>query len=155
MKQSAALLAVSTLLVACGATEKAPAVDSAAAAPAVSAITIASLAGDFSWVLKSVPGDSVMQSGTSHQNPDGTGWTVGADTPKDTTRYTAQLVGDSLISTSAPYKGTGAMKNAGELVWRAAGVPSLEGARTVNLTVSATAKPDSVLMRARGELTKK
>ena len=114
-----------------------------------------SLAGDFSWVLKPESGDSVTMTGTSHQNPDGTGWSVNAATPSDTTRFTTQMVGDSLISTSAPYKGTGAMKKAGELVWRAAGVPSLAATRTVNITISATAKPDSVLVRACGELTKK
>ena len=118
-------------------------------------MTLESLAGDFSWVLKSEPGDSVLNSGTSRQNPDGTGWTVATETPNDTTRYTAQLVGDSLISTSAPYTDRGALKNAGELVWRAAGVPSLSATRTVILTISPTAKPDTVLLRARGELTRK
>jgi hypothetical protein len=154
MKRTVTLLAVATLLAACGAKEEAPATDSATMASAPT-ITMESLAGDFSWVLKAEPGDSVISEGMSHQNPDGSGWTLATNPPGDTVRYTSAMVGDSLITTSMPYKGTGALAAAGDIVFRGGGVPTGAATRIAAITISPAAKPDTVIFRGRAELTKK
>jgi hypothetical protein len=145
------------LLAACGTKEEAPAADTAAAmAAAPAAPTMESMAGDFTWVMKAEAGDSVLGKGTSHADADGTGWTVNDATPKDTTKYTGSMVGDSIIDVSAPYTDPNAPKGSGQVTWRFAGKPSADGkTMTGMLTVHPVAKPDSALMRARAEVTRK
>lgn len=154
MKRTITLLAVTSLLAACGAKEEAPAADSATMAPAP-AITMESLAGDFSWVLKADGSDSVVSEGVSHQNPDGSGWTLATTPPGDTVRYTSTMAGDSLITTSMPYKGTGAFQAAGDIIFRAGGVPTGGATRSATITISPAAKPDTAIFRGRAELTRK
>jgi hypothetical protein len=156
MKRLTSLLVLGAVLAACGQKEEAPAADTSAMAAAPAAPTLASMAGEFTWVMKAEAGDSVLGKGISHVEADGSGFTVNDATPKDTTRFTGSMVGDSIIDVSSPYTDPAAPKGSGQVTWRFAGKPSADGKMmTGMLTVHPVAKPDSVAMRARAEVTRK
>lgn len=148
------LLLAAAALAACGEKEAAPADSTAAAAAAAPAApTLADFAGDFSWVMKPEVGDSVLGEGTSHNNPDGTGWAVNAISPKDTTMFTTTIVGDSIIQVSAPYTDAQQPK-AGQFVFRYAALANTDALGGM-LAISPAAKRDTVVRRARVEVTRR
>jgi hypothetical protein len=121
---------------------------------AAGTVTMESMAGDYSWVLKTESGDSVMNEGTSRQEVDGSGWSVSNTLPADTTRYTAQIVGDSVVMQSAPYTDPALPPEAGQVMWRMTS-PATASALGGPITISPAARPDTVLMRAQVVTTRR
>lgn len=158
MKRQALLpiiaVVLSTALAACGGGDATPA-DSAGAEPAAAPVaTLEGLAGDWDWVMKPEAGDSVLAKGTSRINADGTGWSKN-EARADTIPFTATIVGDSAIYQSQPYTDDAMPKEVGQVTFRYAGLASTGTSGTGNLSVSPVSKPDTVLVRARVEATKR
>jgi hypothetical protein len=157
MKSNALLpviaIAVSTALAACGGGEATPA-DSNATAVAAPVATLDGLAGDWDWVMTPEVGDSVLAKGTSRINADGTGWSKN-EARADTIPFTATIVGDSAIYQSQPYTDAAMPAEVGQVTFRYAGLASMGTSGTGNLSVSPVSKPDTVLVRARVDATKR
>ena len=155
MKQWTALFALVALTSACAAKEEAPAADTAAAMAAAPTATFESMAGDYTWTMKAEVGDSVLGTGSSRSEVDGTGYSINNARPTDTTRFKGKIEGGNLISESAPYTDPAMPKAVGQVTWRVvAPLPSGTGLSGI-VTVSPVSKPDSVLVRARVETVKK
>lgn len=150
-------IVVAFTITACGGKEAPPAdtATAAAAEPAVPAVTLASMAGDWDWVMKAEANDSILGKGMSHISADGSGYSVNAANPKDTTAFTSTIVGDSVIHMSKPYTDPAMPKNAGQMTFRYAGIASNGPTGTGIVAVSPVAKPDTVVVRARVEATKR
>jgi hypothetical protein len=158
MKPWIPLLASAALLAACGAKDETPASDTsamAAATPATPAVTLESSAGDYDWVMKAETGDSVVSKGMSHQNADGSAWSVNAANPKDTTKYTAVVQGDSVISTSMPYTDPAMPKAVGQVTFRVATIMTDGKQFRGTAAISPVSKPDTVIARGKLEGTKR
>lgn len=156
MKSSVVLpliaVVLSTTLAACGGGDATPADSNATAAAPVA--TLEGLAGDWDWVMKPEAGDSVLAKGHSRINADGTGWSKN-DARADTIPFTATIVGDSAIYQSQPYTDDAMPKEVGQVTFRYAGLASMGTSGTGNLSVSPVSKPDTVLVRARVDATKR
>lgn len=156
MKHRTSLLAVVAILSACSKEEAPPADTAAASAMAATPApaTLASMAGNFDWVMMAEAGDSVMGKGTAHIDSTGAGWTVNA-ARNDTVRFTSVIQGDSIIQTSSPYTDPTMPKSVGQITFRYAG-PTVTGTAVMGaVALSPAAKPDTVIARARVQVTKR
>ena len=115
---------------------------------------IEALAGDWSGVTKSAEGDTSMGTWSARLNPDGTGWVL-TEGSTDTVSYTATVQGDSVIYTSVPHIDAGLPAEVGQVMWRAAIVPTNNTMFSGMLEIMAMSNPDSVIASARLEGTKR
>ena len=67
----------------------------------------------------------------------------------------ATIVGDSAIYQSQPYTDDAMPKEVGQVTFRYAGLASMGTSGTGNLSVSPVSKPNTVIVRARVEATKR
>lgn len=142
-------------LAACGQKDAASSGDEVPVVAAATAPSIADYAGDYDWVTHPEVGDSVIGRGFTHQNADGSGYSVNLAAPNDTVRFTASIVGDSLIDQSVAYTDPALPKGVGQVTWRMT-APLGAGKDVKGLvTISPVSKPDTVIMRARVEATKR
>jgi predicted small lipoprotein YifL len=152
MKKWTVLLVLTATLAACGAKEEAaPDSTIAAAAPA----SMESMAGDYDWIMQPEVGDTILGKGMSHQNADGTGYSVAEANPTDTVQFTATIQDDSVIMQSEPYTMTTLPQEVGQVTWRLVSPAAGAQAGPSTVTVSPVAKPDTVIMRARITATKR
>ncbi len=80
---------------------------------------------------------------------------VNSARPTDTTAFSATIMGDSVAYQSQPYTDPAMPKEVGQLTYRYVGLIGQGPTRTGIVSVSPVAKPDTVLVRARVESTKR
>lgn len=144
------LMLLTALIVACGPSEQ-PATDTAAMAVGPPALTAADLAGTWSGVIMAEGSDSVLARFTV-VSPTGMDSKSIMEGTTDSVAVTHMIDADSLVATSAPH--TDQMLPGKPMVtFRAVG--RMMGGKLVGTSATMLAsKPDSVLERARFELTK-
>jgi hypothetical protein len=142
------LLAV--FLAACAPKEE-PAADTSAMAAGPPALTASELAGTWSGVVMAETSDSVLQRFTVI-SPTGMDSKTVNEGSKDTVMVTHVIDGDSVVATSAPHVDAN-IPGKPTVTFRAVG--RMVGGKLVGMsTTNLASKPDSVLGRARFELTK-
>ena len=146
MKKAILLAAV---LFACAKKDE-PAADTAATAVGPPALTASELAGTWSGVIMAEGSDSVLQRFTVI-SPTGMDSKTVNEGSKDTVAVTHLIDADSVVATSAPHSDPTMSKQ--PVTFRAVG--RMVGGKLVGMSTTMLAsKPDSVLGRARFELTK-
>lgn len=146
MKKAILLAAV---LFACAKKDE-PAADTAATAVGPPALTASELAGTWSGVIMAEGSDSVLQRFTVISATGMDSKTVNEGS-KDTVMVTHLIDADSVVATSAPHVDPTMGKQ--PVTFRAVG--RMMGGKLVGMSTTMLAsKPDSVLGRARFELTK-
>jgi hypothetical protein len=135
---------------ACGPKEE-PATDTAAMAVGPAALTASDVAGTWSGVIMPEGSDTTPIRFTAVINPTGDGKAI-TEGQKDSVNVTHVLDGDSVVATSAPHVDP-MIPGKPEVTWRAVG--RLVGGKIVGTSATMLAsKPDSVLGRARFEMTR-
>ena len=147
MKKAFLLVA---FLAACAPKEQ-PAADTSAMAVGPPALTANELAGTWSGIIMAETSDSVLQRFTVISATGMDSKTVNEGS-KDTVQVTHLIDGDSVVATSAPHVDA-MIKGKPTVTFRAVG--RMVGGKLVGMsTTNLASKPDSVLGRARFELTK-
>ncbi|MEW5916988.1 MAG: hypothetical protein AB1762_11305 [Gemmatimonadota bacterium] len=141
---------LAAFFVACGPREE-PAADTAAMAAGPAALTANELAGTWSGVVMAEGSDSVLTRFTVI-SPTGMDSKTVTEGQTDTVNVTHTIDGDSVVATSAPHVDQ-MLPGKPEVTWRAVG--RMVGGKLVGVSTTMLAsKPDSVLGRARFEMTK-
>lgn len=96
------LAAAGMLVLACAKQEQAP-VDTAAAAPPPPALSLADLAGSWTYVAKSETGDTVLVTAELTGTADAAGWTIVLP-GRQAIPLTVSVSGDSVMTSAAPYE---------------------------------------------------
>jgi hypothetical protein len=143
-------LILATFVLACGAREE-PATDTAAMAIGPAALTANELAGTWSGVAMADTGSAVLGRFTVI-SPTGMDSKTVTEGQTDTVNVTHTIDGDSVVATSAPHVDP-TLPGKPTVTFRAVG--RLVGGKLVGTSVTMLAsKPDSILSRARIEMTK-
>ncbi len=138
------------LLLACAPKEE-PAADTAAMAVGPPALTATELAGTWSGVIMAETSDSVLARFTVI-SPTGMDSKSIDEGSRDTVAVTHAIDADSIVATSAPHTDNN-LPGKPQVTWRAVG--RMMGGKLVGTSATMLAsKPDSILGRARFEMTK-
>jgi hypothetical protein len=144
------LMLLGAFLFACGPKEQ-PATDTAAMAAGPPALTANELAGTWTGVIMAEGSDSVLDRFTVISPTGMDSKTVSQSNP-DTVAVTHMIDGDSIVATSAPHTDP-TLPGKPRVTFRAVG--RMIGGKLVGTSaIMLASKPDSVLMRARFEMTK-
>lgn len=143
-------LLLAAFVFACGPKEES-ATDTPGLAAGPPALTASELAGTWSGVIMPEVGDSVLQRFTVI-SPTGMDSKTVTEGSTDTVQVTHMIDGDSVVATSAPHTDD-MLPGKPTVTFRAVG--RMVGGKLVGISSTMLAsKPDSVLGRARFELTK-